>query len=124
MRSTQSFHMMAATTALLLGGAYFGTETGRFLLHFVLGQLSHGVSAGKIGFLLAFALAVFLRLAFASDKEPRRSRWVWLVVIALGLGYVGGLTAHLFVISTYRLPLDQPVWSWRDGINSRQQSDP
>ena len=51
----------------LIGAAYLGLEPVRIELHFLLSQLNHGVSSGKILFLLGFVAAVMLRVALSTD---------------------------------------------------------
>jgi hypothetical protein len=94
----------------------------RTLLHFLLIQLCHGTSSGKVFYLLFFTIAVFLRLAVfrpASTPSPGDRRGVMLWAIALtSIGLASSLLSHVLYIWTYSLPVGWASWHWKNGINS------
>jgi hypothetical protein len=94
----------------------------RTLLHFLLIQLCHGTSSGKVFYLLFFTIAVFLRLAVfrpASTPSPgdRRSVMLWAIALT-SIGLASSLLSHVLYIWTYSLPVGWASWHWKNGINS------
>ncbi len=97
----------------------------RTLLHFLLIQLCHGTSSGKVYYLLVFTIAVFIRLALAKpvQRELRvdgRDQQVAMIgAIALTfIGLASSLLSHVLYIWTYSLPVGWASWHWKHGINS------
>ena len=104
---------LGTLAAYALGGP------SRPYLHFALAQLCHGVSGGKIAFLLLFIAAVATSLAFApahtrANTSPL-SRRLWFVLAA---GLAASITSFLFYVLDLGLPIGVPTFHWRDGVNS------
>ena len=115
-------YLMAGLMLVALGSVYLLHDASRFYLHFALIQLSHGVSMGKVLFLIGFCLLVCVWLAWAAGRDTARARnprWpviVWIGSSVIGLG--AALASHLVFIREHGLPIHQHVWTWRDGLNS------
>lgn len=121
---------LSAALCVLVAVAYAAHPLPRLGLHFLLNQVCHGVSAGKAFFALAFALAVFLRLALSSAASnpaadapaaPTRAWRPRAAALPLGaaiVGMAGALASHLLYVRRLDLPLDWAAWHWRDGLNS------
>ena len=130
--------LLIATCVLLTLGVYLALPGPRVPLHFLLIQWCHGVSSGKVIFLLVFVAAVFLRLAWVGARvgggrageapegesatgvgpEGERRSGVRVPALLSAAGY--GLCLLSQAIYTRKLGLDPtwPSWLWTDGVNS------
>jgi len=112
-------YILTALAALILAIAYLSVPVLHVPLHFALAQLCHGVSAGKIIFLLGFAIASMVRLAIATRSSTvpvaRTLRAFWF---ALGIGLVGAIGSYAFYVTRLNLPVDAPTLHWLHGRNS------
>jgi len=95
----------------------------RFYSHFVLGLFVHGVSGGKIYFLLLYSAAAFLLLYFKNkDKRkdgPTPMGWIgklFLLGVILGMG--ASLGSYIQYVMTYDLPLEVHHYHFREAYNS------
>jgi hypothetical protein len=113
-------YILLLLAALGTLAAYALGGPSRPFLHFALAQLCHGVSGGKIAFLLLFIAAVATSLAFApasASVNPATppSRRLWFL---LALGLAASMTSFLFYVVDLGLPMGVPTFHWRDGVNS------
>jgi hypothetical protein len=99
-----------------------GVPFVRTLLHFLLIQLCHGTSSGKVYYLLFFTIAVFVRLGCqrrAGDPIQRQVRnWERAAIVLTSVGLASSLLSHVLYIWTYSLPVGWASWHWMNGINS------
>jgi hypothetical protein len=96
---------------------YLTWREGQVYLHFLLTQVCHGVSSGKILFFLLFMAALYARLGMSRGPAVA-GRWPEACLGVGVLGLVASLLSHLLYVRGLGLPLDWASWHWRDGINS------
>jgi len=107
-----------AAVAAVLAVAYVVNPYSRLAVHFLVSQVSHGVSAGKIFFFLAFVGVFSLRAAMLRHPVERRRgelRWFWAFVV---VGLAASFGSHLLYVSRYGLPMDWYTLHWLNGVNS------
>lgn len=120
MNPRRAFLILAAVVAGA-GLAYGLGGTARFVLHFLLCQVNHGTSAGKMIFLLTFLFVGFLVLAASGEpaglSRGRRGR---LAVLAgsLLIGAVASMGSCILYARAHGLGSDAVSFHWREGINS------
>lgn len=112
----------AALVMLVLGLYIASGGMLRTLLHFLLIQLCHGTSSGKVFYLLFFTIAVFVRLACQRRRcelaEEQRRGWGLAAIALTSIGLASSLLSHVLYIWTYSLPVGWASWHWKNGINS------
>ncbi len=111
-------HLVIAAIAALSATVYFINPYARILVHFLVGQVSHGVSAGKIMFFLGYLIAFSLRAAAIRQPPTDRMRWFGLFWLFIGPGMIASFSSHLLYVCHYDLPLDWYSFHWREGVNS------
>jgi len=105
---------------LILYGIHFSF---RFYSHFILSMFVHGVSGGKIYFLLIYSAVVFL-LLFLQNGKKRKDRsapmgWtgrLFLLWVILGMG--ASMGSFVRYVMTYDLPLEVHHYHFREIYNS------
>ncbi|MCX8118070.1 MAG: hypothetical protein N3G78_09080 [Desulfobacterota bacterium] len=94
----------------------------RFFSHFLLSLLVHGVSGGKIYFLLLYASGLFLLLFFRSIRGgsvPKEAGWTKKAFLfSLGVGMAASLGSYLHYLQTFSLPMGAYHYHFREIDNS------
>jgi hypothetical protein len=95
----------------------------RFYSHFILSMFVHGVSGGKVYFLLIYSTIVFLLLYFRRGKSripwPMESCWAGkLLVLLMLLGIGASLGSYLHYIKAYSLPVETYHYHFKGIYNS------
>ncbi|MEM9348041.1 MAG: hypothetical protein AAGB26_15645 [Planctomycetota bacterium] len=99
----------------LLAGLYLAWHAIRIELHYILSLFNHGVSTGKILFLLGFVAAVMLRVALYQKARPNTRLGYTLLIAGVLVGLSGSMAAHLQYVHVYELNLSTPTFHGRDG---------
>jgi hypothetical protein len=110
------FLVVAVLLALML--AYAATPTSRIVVHFLVAQVCHGVSAGKIFFCLIFLMVFCLRTALLAPAHQLLRRRGITLAASLTIGLAAGLVSHLLYTAAHALPLNWHAFHWKDGFNS------
>ena len=103
---------------LVLVGAYFATPVTQFHVHFLVSQVCHGVSAGKIVFTLLFVAVFCLWAAFLQPGRLVSRGGLIGMFAGLGVGLLASMGSHLLYLARYDLPLNWHAFHWKDGFNS------
>lgn len=115
------FLLLGLTTllSLLLYGMDFSF---RFYSHWILSIFVHGVSGGKVYFLLSYATVLFFLLFFLAKRKrswPMGVRWAGtLLWVAVGLGMGASLGSYLHYLFTYSLPIEAHHYHFHEIYNS------
>ncbi|HUL29979.1 MAG TPA: hypothetical protein VLZ03_05940, partial [Thermodesulfobacteriota bacterium] len=107
---------LLSLTTLVLYGINF---TFRFYSHFMLSMLVHGVSGGKVYFLLIYSTVVFGMLHFRTGKGNRwgpLARRLGMVALFLGMGASFG--SYMHYITEYDLPVEAYHYHFKGIYNS------
>lgn len=109
------FAISVTVCTALLAGLYLAWYAVRIELHYVLSLFNHGVSTGKILFLLGFVAAVMLRVGLCRNVQPNPRLGYTLLIAGVLAGLSGSMAAHLHYVHTYELGLGTPTFHGRDG---------
>jgi hypothetical protein len=117
--------------AALAGGVYALGGAWRFGAHFALTHLCHGVSAGKVMWLLVFTALVGAALVVRGGAAEARaasadggSRGAMsgftgrALIVVLTAGSIASLAGCVAYMRGLGLPSDWASYHWRDGVNS------
>jgi len=103
---------------LILYGVFFSFH---FYSHFILSMFVHGVSGGKVYFLLLYSMVLFLLLFLRRKRGsgPRWTRWAGkLFVFFVVLGMMASIGSYLHYIKTYSLPVEAHHYHFKGIYNS------
>ncbi len=93
----------------------------KFYSHFIISQIAHGVSGGKIYFFLIYFSLCFLVLYFKRNQKavvPINKKVLWISISFMISGMLSSLCSYVHYITKYDLPIGSYAFHFRGIYNS------
>jgi len=93
----------------------------KFYSHFIISQIAHGVSGGKIYFCLIYFSVCFLVLYFKRNRKsviPITKKVLWTSILFIISGTLSSLCSYIHYIIKYNLPVGSYAFHFREIYNS------